>query len=70
VYRCSAALTYTQEYDMIEKLKAWVANIVLKIIEGRQRKVDYYLLNNLSDYQLRDMGLTRGELKQRVLYGY
>jgi uncharacterized protein YjiS (DUF1127 family) len=70
VYRCSAALTYTQEYDMIEKLKAWVANIVLKIIEGRQRKVDYYLLNNLSDYQLRDMGLTRGELKQRVLYGH
>jgi uncharacterized protein YjiS (DUF1127 family) len=70
VYRCSAALTYTQEYDMIEKLKAWVANIVLKMIEGRQRKVDYYLLNNLSDYQLRDMGLTRGELKQRVLYGY
>ena len=55
---------------MLEKLKAWVANIVLKIIEGRQRKVDYYLLNNLSDYQLRDMGLTRGELKQRVLYGY
>jgi uncharacterized protein YjiS (DUF1127 family) len=70
VYRCSAALTYTQEYDMIEKLKAWVANIVLKIIEGRQRQVDYYLLTTLSDYQLKDMGLTRGELKQRVLYGY
>ena len=55
---------------MIEKLKAWVANILLKIAEGQQRKSDYYLLHTLTDYQLKDMGLTRGELKNRILKSY
>lgn len=55
---------------MIERLKAWVANILLKIAEGQQRRVDYYLLSNMTDYQLKDMGLTRGELKNRILYSY
>lgn len=55
---------------MLEKLKAWVANIIIRIAEGQQRRVDYYLLSNMTDYQLKDMGLTRGEIKNRTLRSY
>lgn len=55
---------------MLEKLKAWIANIVMKIAEGQQRKADYFILNTLTDRQLKDMGITRGELKQRILEEY
>jgi uncharacterized protein YjiS (DUF1127 family) len=31
-------------------------------------RADYWLLNNMSDKQLKDIGITRGEIKQRF-YG-
>ena len=35
------------------------------IQESQQRRADWYLLTSMSDRQLRDMGLTRGELRSR-----
>ncbi|MDB9962804.1 DUF1127 domain-containing protein [bacterium] len=33
--------------------------------EHQQRRADFFIINSLSDRQLKDMGTTRGELKQR-----
>lgn len=41
--------------------KVWKA-----IQESQQRRADYYLLTSMSDRQLKDMGLTRGELRYRI----
>ena len=34
----------------------------------QQRRADYYLLMNMSDRELRDLGIGRSEIRQR-LYG-
>ena len=38
------------------------------LAKAQQMRADYYLLNNMSDKQLKDIGITRGEIKQRF-YG-
>ena len=35
------------------------------IVKHQQKRADFFILNTLSDRQLKDMGVTRGELKQR-----
>tara|TARA_R110002153_G_scaffold63216_5_gene169734 strand:- start:5941 stop:6168 length:228 start_codon:yes stop_codon:yes gene_type:complete len=35
------------------------------ISEAQQLRADFWLINNLSDKDLKDMGITRGEIKQR-----
>lgn len=39
---------------------------ITKVAKMQERRVAYYLLQSLSDRQLKDMGVTRGELRQRV----
>jgi len=42
---------------------------VLKAIQqNQQRRADYWILMNLSDKELHDMGISRGEIRQKV-YG-
>jgi len=36
-----------------------------KLVEVQQKRADYWILNNMSDAQLKDIGMTRGEIKQR-----
>ena len=52
-------------------LKA-VANFFISIgdslARAQQMRADFWLLNNMSDKQLKDIGITRGEIKQRF-YG-
>ena len=36
--------------------------------ESQQRRVSYWQLNNMSDSSLKDIGITRGEIKQKF-YG-
>jgi len=50
---------------MLEKLKAWIANIVLTFMEYQQRRADFFILANMTDDQLKDIGTTRCELKAR-----
>jgi len=40
------------------------------IVKHQQRRADYFILNTMSDRQLKDMGITRGELKQRIYEEY
>jgi len=40
--------------------------ILEKLIAGRQRTADFYILHNLTDKELRDIGVTRGEIHDRV----
>ena len=45
------------------------AAIVKKMQDMQQRRVDYWQLKNLSDKQLKDMGISRGEIYHRVYGG-
>lgn len=44
------------------------ASIGASLAAAQQMRADYWLLNNMSDKQLKDIGITRGEIKQRF-YG-
>jgi uncharacterized protein YjiS (DUF1127 family) len=37
-----------------------------KIADMQERRAAYHLLHTLTDKQLKDMGITRGEIRQRV----
>ena len=50
-----------KEYTMFKKL-------VKKLQESQMRRVQYWQLNNMSDAALKDIGITRGEIKQKF-YG-
>lgn len=40
---------------------------IWKAIErSNQRRVDYYLLSQMTDRQLKDLGLSRGEIRYRI----
>ena len=42
---------------------------VFKVIqEMQQRRADYYILTHMSDRELRDLGISRSEIRQRI-YG-
>ena len=41
--------------------KVWKA-----IQESQQRRADYYLLTSMTDRQLKDMGLSRSEIRYRL----
>ncbi len=62
-----------QEKDMFTKMFAVMvhaftgeAAIVKKIQAAQQRRVDYWQLQNLSDSDLNDIGISRGEIYDRV----
>lgn len=42
---------------------------IKKIQELQQRRVDYWQLKNLSDKELRDIGISRGEIYDKVYGG-
>ena len=44
------------------------ASIGTSLVKAQQMRADFWLLNNMSDKQLKDIGITRGEIKQRF-YG-
>lgn len=39
--------------------------LVKKLQESQMRRVQYWQLNNMSDAALKDIGITRGEIKQK-----
>ena len=46
----------------------FLASICTSLAKAQQMRADFWLLNNMSDKQLKDIGITRGEIKQRF-YG-
>jgi uncharacterized protein YjiS (DUF1127 family) len=43
-----------------------IKKIWKRIVDMQERRAAYWTLQHMSDKQLRDIGVTRGELKQRV----
>ena len=43
-----------------------VRNFWNKIVKSQEQRAAYYMLQNLSDRQLSDIGVTRSEIKYRV----
>ena len=43
-----------------------IKRIIKAIIAHQEKRAAYYTLVNLTDKDLKDIGITRGELKQRV----
>jgi uncharacterized protein YjiS (DUF1127 family) len=41
-------------------------NILKAIQKNQQRRADYWILMNLSDKELHDMGISRGEIRQKI----
>ena len=52
----------------LKAVAKFLSDIGASIARAQQMRADYYLLNNMSDKQLKDIGVTRGEIKQRF-YG-
>ena len=46
----------------------FLTSIGTSLAKAQQMRADFWLLNNMSDKQLKDIGITRGEIKQRF-YG-
>lgn len=51
---------------MLKNLKTWIAGIYIEVQKGQQLRAEYIVLSNLTDRELKDIGLTRGELKHRI----
>jgi len=67
-YNYSSQLLATTTFIIKRTLKAvakFFCTIGAKLVEVQQKRADYWLLNNMSDKQLKDIGITRGEIKQR-----
>jgi uncharacterized protein YjiS (DUF1127 family) len=53
---------------MIKSIKGFANRVWNRHIERMQRRADYWILNNMSAKQLRDIGITRTEIRQKI-YG-
>lgn len=64
-FKTTVITTTKRTLKAVAKFFISVGNSLAK---AQQMRADYYLLNNMSDKQLKDIGITRGEIKQRF-YG-
>ena len=53
---------------MIRIIKGLANRVWNRHIERMQQRADYWILNNMSAKQLRDIGITRTEIRQKI-YG-
>jgi len=49
-------------------MKKWFKSVIKAIQESQQRRAEYWLLCNMSDKDLNDIGIGRGDI-HRVIYG-
>ena len=47
----------------------WLINWFEAIAVAQQRRADYWLLKNMTNKELKDIGITRGEITQKVFHG-
>jgi len=53
---------------MIKNVRKFASRAWGLHVERQQRRADYWLLQNMSTKDLRDIGITPGEIRQRI-YG-
>jgi len=51
---------------MFKKILARIAKIASAMQEAQQRKAEFVILSSLTDRDLKDIGLTRGEIRHRL----
>jgi uncharacterized protein YjiS (DUF1127 family) len=44
----------------------WLINWFEAVAVAQQRRADYWLLTNMTDKELKDIGISRGEIAQKV----
>ena len=49
----------------LKAVAKFFCTIGYKLVEIQQKRADYWILNNMTNNQLKDIGMTRGEIKQR-----
>jgi uncharacterized protein YjiS (DUF1127 family) len=50
---------------MLNKLKAAILRFHQGIVKSQQRRADFFILTHMTDAELRDIGVARGEIKER-----
>lgn len=50
-------------------MKAWLKKVWERHLVAQQRRADYYLLMRMSDYELRDLSLSRADIRRIVYEG-
>ena len=50
---------------MLQKLKAAILRFHQGIVKSQQRRADFFILQNMTDAELRDIGVARGEIRER-----
>lgn len=60
--RCNAAHTYTLKGNIMSSIKEMWARLQERLEEDRKVRQTIKELSKLTDYQLRDMGISRGDI--------
>jgi len=47
----------------------WIINWFEAIAVAQQRRADFWLLQNMTDKELKDIGIARGEINQKIFNG-
>ena len=47
----------------------WLINWFEAVAVAQQRRADYWLLRSMTDKELKDIGISRGEISQKVFNG-
>ena len=47
----------------------WLINWFEAVAVAQQRRAEYWLLSNMTDKELKDIGISRGEITQKVFNG-
>ena len=50
---------------MLQKLKAAIMHFHRAIVKSQQRRADFFILTHMTDAELRDISISRGEIKER-----
>lgn len=51
---------------MLEKIKAFFKVAAARTVEAQKKRADCIILNNMTDKELHDIGITRGDIRDRV----
>ena len=47
----------------------WLMKWFEAVAVSQQRRADYWLLRNMTDKELKDIGISRGEINQKIFNG-
>lgn len=61
-------MRYNYLNQLMEVIMNWLKTLIKKIIEAQEKRAEYWVLQNLTDAELRDIGIGRGQIRE-VIYG-